>query len=330
MPNRIAKFRSALLASLLLAGTALAVASNTPARAADNCLRTPRDETPAGRHWYYRIDHATQRHCWYLGEEKDRLARSAAQDSPSSTDTDTPPKAKAAQRSVADARAELQWPATRIEQQTDIAGSQPAVANVPNMAENGNNQQAGTADADRRTSVVAARWPEASDATPVANPARAPSANPAPATVASTAAPSNPTVAASSNASVPPPPTAPVVTLAAADATIRETDGVDPDALDDCSRRAVGCRRHGQRDFPDRQQAAPPPPQNLGRSTHAAWDSADAKRPSPPAYRHPRELPDPRERPDRTNARPRPRPAAGPNDRVADFYAEISRRRAPS
>jgi hypothetical protein len=59
------------------------------------------------------------------------------------------------------------------------------------------------------------------------------------------------------------------------------------------------------------------------------WDSAAAKRPSPqspaPAYRHPRELPD------RTNPRRRPRPADGPpNDRVADFYGEIPRRRAPS
>jgi hypothetical protein len=314
MPNRVAKFRSALLASLL-AGTALTVASHTPARAADNCLRAPGDEAPAGRHWYYRIDHATQRHCWYLGEDKDRPARSTRQESPSSTDADPPPKAKATQRSVADARAELPWPAPRIEQQTGISGSQPAVANIPNMAENTNNQQTGTADAGKRTSVVASRWPGTSDATPSANPVPAPPANPVPATVAAAAAPSNP--------KVPPPPTAPVVILAAADVP----SGKPTESVPMLLTIAVGAlsvagvmasaifrigskrRRSRRRQIWDDRRAPP-------------WDSADAKRPSPPAYRHPRELQD------RNDARRRPRPADGPNDRTSDFYAEISRRRA--
>jgi hypothetical protein len=326
MPNRIAKFRSALLASLL-AGTALTVASNTPVRAADNCLRAPRDETPPGSHWYYRIDHATQRQCWYLGEEKDRRARAAPQDSLPTADSDPPPKAKPAPRSVADARAELQWPVPRIEQQTAIAGSQPAVANIPNTAESGNNQQAATADADRRASLVASRWPEASDATASVNPVPAPPANPVPVTVASTAAPSNPTAAAPSTATVPPPPATPVVPLAAADVpSAKPTESIPmlltiavgalsvAGVMVSAIFRIGSNRRRRRRQIWDNRRTPPP------------WDSADAKRPSPPAYRHPRELPDPRERPDRANARPRPRPVAGPNDRAADFYAEISRR----
>ncbi|HEY5125851.1 MAG TPA: hypothetical protein VIJ35_00885, partial [Bradyrhizobium sp.] len=62
MSNRTAKFLSAILASLL-AGAALATMSHSPAHAADDCLSAPKDQTPGGGHWYYRIDRATKRHC---------------------------------------------------------------------------------------------------------------------------------------------------------------------------------------------------------------------------------------------------------------------------
>jgi hypothetical protein len=34
---------------------------------ADDCLSGPTGVSPQGTHWYYRVDRATGRHCWYLG-----------------------------------------------------------------------------------------------------------------------------------------------------------------------------------------------------------------------------------------------------------------------
>ena len=42
------------------------------ARAADDCLSGPKGATPEGSHWYYRVDHATKRHCWYLRAEGEK------------------------------------------------------------------------------------------------------------------------------------------------------------------------------------------------------------------------------------------------------------------
>jgi hypothetical protein len=43
---------------------ALAVASS-PAAAAD-CVTEPNRDAPVGQHWYFHLDHATDRKCWYL------------------------------------------------------------------------------------------------------------------------------------------------------------------------------------------------------------------------------------------------------------------------
>src|SRR5262249_48911387 len=49
-----------LVATLLVSG----VPDNT-ARA-DHCLAAPNSLAPQGRHWYYRLNWATQHKCWYL------------------------------------------------------------------------------------------------------------------------------------------------------------------------------------------------------------------------------------------------------------------------
>jgi hypothetical protein len=38
-------------------------------RAADDCITKPNAPSPQGSHWYYRVDRATHRECWYLGAE---------------------------------------------------------------------------------------------------------------------------------------------------------------------------------------------------------------------------------------------------------------------
>jgi hypothetical protein len=50
-----------LFAEVFLAGRA--------SYAADDCLSKPNATAPEGSHWYYRLDRATRRECWYLGPE---------------------------------------------------------------------------------------------------------------------------------------------------------------------------------------------------------------------------------------------------------------------
>ena len=45
--------------------TALTFSPTSPATAAD-CRDAPGEVTPAGQHWYYRLDHATGQQCWDL------------------------------------------------------------------------------------------------------------------------------------------------------------------------------------------------------------------------------------------------------------------------
>jgi hypothetical protein len=54
----------ALVATLLMCGVGIGVPTNT-ARA-DDCLTGPNSPAPEGSHWYYHIDRATQRKCWYV------------------------------------------------------------------------------------------------------------------------------------------------------------------------------------------------------------------------------------------------------------------------
>ena len=76
MPNRTAKFVLAVFASVL-AGIPSPQLSHSATPAADDCLSAPKDQTPEGSHWYYRIERGTKRHCWYLREEGEKVSQSA-------------------------------------------------------------------------------------------------------------------------------------------------------------------------------------------------------------------------------------------------------------
>jgi hypothetical protein len=54
----------AFVSALLASGLGVSVPANT-ARAVD-CLTAPDSSAPQNSHWYYRIDRAQQRKCWYL------------------------------------------------------------------------------------------------------------------------------------------------------------------------------------------------------------------------------------------------------------------------
>ena len=53
----------------------------TPARAADECIAAPNAPSAKGHHWYYRIDRATQRKCWYQ-RAQDAVAQRPARSAP--------------------------------------------------------------------------------------------------------------------------------------------------------------------------------------------------------------------------------------------------------
>jgi hypothetical protein len=63
MPTRTMHLRPALLAI----GLATGCLGGPLDSAADDCLAKPNAPSPPGQHWYYHLDRATHRECWYLG-----------------------------------------------------------------------------------------------------------------------------------------------------------------------------------------------------------------------------------------------------------------------
>jgi len=56
-------------ASLVTLLSTLAIIWIDPAHAAGECSAAPRGAAPQGSHWYYRVDRAKQRKCWYLAAQ---------------------------------------------------------------------------------------------------------------------------------------------------------------------------------------------------------------------------------------------------------------------
>src|SRR5712664_404583 len=141
MSTLTAKFVSAIFVSLL-AGAPLTTVSHGAVPADDDCLSGPKGQTPSGGHWYYRIDRATKRHCWYLGEEKEKLSRVAPKNSAALTDPVSPQQETAPQQSIADAHAELPLPQARVEQQANASIWPPSPATAANAASAETSQRA--------------------------------------------------------------------------------------------------------------------------------------------------------------------------------------------
>jgi hypothetical protein len=80
MPKRMTSFVPAILV-ILFAVVALAARPGTAESAADECVTKHGSEAPDGSHWYYRIDRANNRRCWFLGpvDNKMRTRQSTSQ-----------------------------------------------------------------------------------------------------------------------------------------------------------------------------------------------------------------------------------------------------------
>jgi hypothetical protein len=166
MKIRAANFVAATAASILFSadGSAAPDAAE-PTPAADQCLTSPRDYTPPGTRWRYRIERGSGRRCWFLKDDAEKIAGKATESStsttPSTATTEEPAAATSRRRSPAtrpasDARAEFSQ--APVEQ-----GTGPAAA-------------PGTASPATGTPPAATRRPSPM---PIASPA-APAANPVP------------------------------------------------------------------------------------------------------------------------------------------------------
>jgi hypothetical protein len=213
MPNRTAKFVSAVFAGVL-AGIPFTTASHSATPAADECLSAPREQTPAGSHWYYRLERGTKRHCWYLREEGEKVSQSAPSSAAPAAKPIAPKaepaKAEPAIRgSVANARAELAVTPARDAADSSVASApQPSATGLNSISPTVNQPVTAPAAAAPPT-AIASRWPEPASANP--------SADPGPAAADTDDSDVQPTPPAAA----PPPP----VALAAADAPVEKPQG---------------------------------------------------------------------------------------------------------
>ena len=87
---RIVRLIGSMCVAMLLAWSIGPRAATNTARA-DDCLAQPNSSAPPGSHWYYRIDRATQRKCWYLHALDQQAQQPAAQPtSPVTSSTPVP------------------------------------------------------------------------------------------------------------------------------------------------------------------------------------------------------------------------------------------------
>lgn len=205
MGNRTAKFISALAGSIIAGAPLAAVSQNAPSAAstastanvAADCLASPKGVAPQGQHWFYRLERATKRQCWYLRAEGAKEGAQATQNAQATPDS--PNAAPAAPQSVQNAHAEYITP------QTNAAASTPAPAAAATQP------APVTPDANAAQPAIATRWPDAAPTSP-------PAPQPSPATAAAPAAAS---VQPSAKPAASPAP----VTLAAADAPAEKPTG---------------------------------------------------------------------------------------------------------
>ena len=106
------------------------------ARAEDTCASAPGAAAPKGQHWYYRIDRATQRKCWYLHAIMATPSRAAAE-------------LPAAHSQPAAPVATPQWPSAAMPQTTNAASTTDEPETISNPA----NEVVGTQPEPRVTEL---------------------------------------------------------------------------------------------------------------------------------------------------------------------------------
>jgi hypothetical protein len=154
MTNRMGNFARAILIGAL-AGVTLVIATDGMARTTEACLPGPKGTAPRGSHWYYRIDHASKRNCWYVRAEADKAAASRNLSvSPTSPQAETP-----LQPLVANARAEVRPAEIGQSNAVAVESTPPAAAN--------NTQDPDPPEANGGPSTIASRGLDQAGAEPI-------------------------------------------------------------------------------------------------------------------------------------------------------------------
>jgi hypothetical protein len=148
----------------ILAGASGTVMPLGDAGAAEQCVATPKKESPSGQHWYYRIDRSTKRHCWYLGERGKTVSNTAKSTSSRRALFAKLKREAPLPRRDANARAELA--PTRVDDtlRVDDASITPPGRNRLVEPQRADREPASRASADNTQSLVASRWPESASA----------------------------------------------------------------------------------------------------------------------------------------------------------------------
>jgi hypothetical protein len=134
MMNRTTSFVVGAL-TCTIAGASFVTMHLGDAGAAAECLATPSKGAPAGQHWYYRIDRATQRHCWYLGDEGKAVARAAKATPERRTTLTESDRGAALARSAANTRAEMPMPQASGADDAKAAPVAPAISDSGTAAQ---------------------------------------------------------------------------------------------------------------------------------------------------------------------------------------------------
>ena len=187
MSKRSAKFVPALFASVL-AGANLATVTDLRAQAtqaqatqppADDCLTAPKGATPAGGHWYYRIDRATKRKCWYLRDDSDKASDKSARAAPQDSTPATPPAVAEpapqqprtiTRKAISDARAEWISQQSRAEQNSP-ANVDPRTTGAVSAPTVQDGKRAIGANVLAPTPLATTRWFDSSGVNSSSNPA---------------------------------------------------------------------------------------------------------------------------------------------------------------
>ena len=281
MSIRSVKFVPALFAGVVAGGnlatttdlraqvltTSAEAAIQAPQVAADSCLSAPKGATPAGSHWYYRLDRVTKRQCWYLREEGDaaddkfaraappasapRIRSNAAADEPAPQQR-TASRKSISDKSISDARAEWQ-PRAEVNPPARVERTAATVAPAPVVS---NSQRAAMPNVLTPAPLSSMRWNDAS-------PTRA-SVNPADIQLA---AATPPAAQPPQSDEVQQPAADQVVTRRRSGRGAGKADRLAAETVDRDGRRPGAGRPHGQRDRADRPDAGTP--------RHAAQASRD-------------------------------------------------------
>jgi hypothetical protein len=178
MPHKPITTFAAAIAFGILASAAIAAPGQqetAAANAAPECHAAPKGVAPQGAHWNYRTDRAAKKKCWYLADLVAKPKKATATPPTQSSDADdaAPRPEPTADKSIADARAEI--PASRKPAKSqpveNLATEDQSLAEsvwpaLPDKSESETTTAIAAPAAASEVNGFASRWPDQANAAP--------------------------------------------------------------------------------------------------------------------------------------------------------------------